>query len=208
MSRRFTLIAALSVLLGALPVLSDRTIAEDPVPTTSPAASATETASRGVAYQETPTLPPPPTTLPPPPPTTIDPMTLPANSGNGRRAVYSKGRMRVWIIDSSNTIIRTYLVSGRRNQPDYGTYRVFSRSAYTCNIEHNWVCMRWMVRFAKGPEGDNIGFHEIPTDEGVPVQSVWQLGQALSSGCVRQATGDAEFMWNWGYIGTVVVVTP
>jgi lipoprotein-anchoring transpeptidase ErfK/SrfK len=67
-----------------------------------------------------------------------------------------------------------------------------------------------MVRFAKGPGGDNIGFHEIPTNirTGVPLQSVSQLGQALSGGCVRQATSDAVYMWNWAPIGTQVVVLP
>ena len=143
------------------------------------------------------------TTLPKP-----NPLAVPANSGSGRRVVYSKGRMRVWIIEADGTLVRTYLVSGRYNQPNYGTYAVFSRSSYTCNINHPNVCMRWMVRFAKGPSGDNIGFHEIPRDNGVPLQSNAQLGQALSSGCVRQSTADAMFMWGWANIGTKVVVVP
>ena len=66
--------------------------------------------------------------------------------------------------------------------------------------------MRWMVRFTRGPSGDNIGFHEIPRRNGVPLQSDSQLGQALSAGCVRQSTADAQFMWGWAYIGTRVVV--
>ena len=96
--------------------------------------------------------------------------------------------MRVWIVDASNVTVRTYRVSGRFGQPDPGTYHVFSRSTFTCNIDHPNICMRFMVRFAQGPLGDNIGFHEIPKRDGVPVQSDAQLGQALSGGCVRQAT--------------------
>ena len=164
------------------------------------------TPSRGTTVQLVTTLPPPTTTtttLPKP-----NPLAVPANSGSGRRVVYSKGRMRVWIIEADGTLVRTYLVSGRYNQPNYGTYAVFSRSSYTCNINHPNVCMRWMVRFAKGPSGDNIGFHEIPRDNGVPLQSNAQLGQALSSGCVRQSTADAMFMWGWANIGTKVVVVP
>jgi lipoprotein-anchoring transpeptidase ErfK/SrfK len=38
------------------------------------------------------------------------------------------------------------------------------------------------------------------------VQSVSQLGQALSGGCVRQATADAQYVWGWAPIGTTVVV--
>ena len=68
--------------------------------------------------------------------------------------------------------------------------------------------MRWMVRFAYSRRGDNIGFHEIPRRNGVPLQSNDQLGLALSGGCVRQSTNDSLIMWMWAQIGTVVVVVP
>ena len=99
---------------------------------------------------------------------------------------------------------RTYLVSGRLtwNQPSPGTYHVFSRSSFTCNIKNPTICWRMMVRFTVGPDGDNIGFHEIPKVNGKPIQSEAQLGQALSGGCVRQATPDAEYMWAWAPVGT------
>ncbi|MDO8361280.1 MAG: L,D-transpeptidase [Actinomycetota bacterium] len=177
------------------------TITTTPDPTMLPA-------TRGSTIQLVTTLPPPPTapppTLAPPPPP--NPFAVPANSGSGRRVVYSKSRMRLWVINADGSVARTYLVSGRFNQPNLGTYSVYSRSTYTCNINHSDVCMRWMVRFAKGPSGDNIGFHEIPRKNGVPIQSDAQLGQALSSGCVRQSTADAQFMWAWAGIGTTVVV--
>ena len=57
-------------------------------------------------------------------------------------------------------------------------------------------------------DGGNIGFHEIPTQYGRPLQSIWQLGQPLSAGCVRQAPSDALWMWNWAGLGTKVVVLP
>jgi hypothetical protein len=66
-----------------------------------------------------------------------------------------------------------------------------------------------MVRFTKGgDEGDNIGFHQIPVDTrtGTPVQTLSQLGQPLSGGCIRQAPGDAEYVWNWAWMNTKVVV--
>ena len=65
-----------------------------------------------------------------------------------------------------------------------------------------------MVRFAHGGEGGNIGFHEIPFQYGRPVQSISQLGQPLSGGCVRQSTPDAIWMWGWAQLGTKVVVLP
>lgn len=170
-----------------------------------PRPAARVTPSRGTAAQVTDTLPPPPTT------TTLPPeWVLPPNSGAGRRVVYSKSRMRVWTVEADGTVSKTHLVSGRRtwNQPSPGSYQVFSRSRHTCNINNPHICWRFMVRFTKGPGGDNIGFHEIPTNTrtGSKLQSISQLGQALSGGCVRQAPNDAAYMWNWAPIGTPVVV--
>jgi hypothetical protein len=163
--------------------------------------------TRGTQVQLTPTVPAPATTT-----TTIPPPSdeLPADSGEGRRAVYSKSRQRTWTVEADGTVSRTYLVSGRLtwNQPSPGTYHVFSRSGFTCNIKNPSICWRFMVRFTVGPDGDNIGFHEIPNQNGRPIQTEAQLGQALSGGCVRQATRDAEHMWAWAPVGTKVVVLP
>ncbi len=214
-------IAALWVTAAALPSVASATtppsttttIVDAPVDapiasTFAAAAEALAAATRGSSIQETPTLPPPPTEEPTTTEVVAPPDTgVPYLSGIGRRVVYSKNQMRVWIVDSNNVTVRTYRVSGRFGQPDPGTYHVFSRSAYTCNIDHPNICMRFMVRFAHGPLGDNIGFHEIPKRDGVPLQSDAQLGQALSGGCVRQATADAMYMWDFAAIGTTVVVT-
>jgi lipoprotein-anchoring transpeptidase ErfK/SrfK len=177
-----------------------------PVPATAPPlvidTPGAVTPTRGTQAQVTDTVPPPPsTTLP-------DPLALPADSGSGRRIVYSKSAQRVWVVEADETVSKTHLVSGRRtwNQPLPGHYDVFSRSSYTCNIKNPSICWRYMVRFTRGPEGDNIGFHEIPKRNGVPVQTVAQLGTPLSGGCVRQATPDAIFIWDWAPVGTHVVV--
>lgn len=177
-----------------------------------PAGSAT----RGTAIQETPTLPPPPAQLPPA--TTpsnedrnvvrIDWLELPPDSGSGRRVVYSKNLQRVWLVEEDGTVSDTHRVSGRMDQPNYGTYQVFSRSEFTCSRSHSDICMRWMVRFAHSRSGDNIGFHEIPRRSGVPLQTEEKLGAPLSGGCVRQSTDDAILMWEWAGLGTVVVVVP
>lgn len=142
----------------------------------------------------------------------VDTTLPPPDTGSGRRAVFSIGQQRVWVFADDTTIIRTFLVSARLDMPNVGTYSVTSRSAYTCSSDHRTVCMRYMIRFTKGPGGDNIGFHEIPRDTALPgdpwVQTVDQLGQPLSSGCLRESTADAEFMWAWAPVGTKVVVLP
>ena len=147
-----------------------------------------------------------------PPPAAPLPDALPPNSGIGRRAVYSKSQQRVWAVDANGAVIKTHLVSGRlaHCDPRPGTYSVYSRSLHTFATHNPSLVWRYMVRFAKGCRGGNIGFHEIPTDRrtGNPVQSVSQLGTALSGGCVRQAESDAVWMWNWAQLGTKVVVLP
>lgn len=164
-------------------------------------ADGTGTADRGTAVQVAETLAPPSTEL-------GDSLEIPADSGSGRRVVYSKGIQRVWLIEDDGTIFHTHRVSGRMDQPNYGTYTVWSRSPFTCSNLHSNICMRWMVRFAYSRRGDNIGFHEIPRRDGVPMQTSDQLGEPLSGGCVRQATEDAIITWGWAQIGTAVVVVP
>jgi lipoprotein-anchoring transpeptidase ErfK/SrfK len=200
---------------------ADSTVA--PPPTAAPAPTTTEilgqpagvddvvTASRPGSTVQTQTFPPPPTTtttttLPPPPPPDI----LPAGSGTGRRTVYSKSRQRVWAVSDAGEVLKTHRVSGKLKwcDPKIGTYSIFSRSRYTNSIQNPTVKWGYMIRFTKGCEGGNIGFHEIPKKYGVPLQSISQLGQPLSAGCVRQATSDAVWMWNWAWVGTKVVVLP
>jgi len=149
---------------------------------------------------------PAPVVTTPPPAPTGNTYGLPANSGTGRRVVYSRSQQRVWAVDSNGTVVKTHYVSGRRYEPYAGTYSVYSRSMYTYSSDNPDIKFRYMVRFAYGPQGGRIGFHEIPTKFGVPLQSNSQLGQPLSGGCVRQSTADAQWMWNWAGIGTKVVV--
>jgi lipoprotein-anchoring transpeptidase ErfK/SrfK len=162
---------------------------------------------RGEPVQVTPTLPPPTTT------TTIpSELLLPANSGTGRRVVYSNSAMRVWAVDDFGNVVKTHRVSGKRFVPAPGTYSVFSRSLYTYSRSNPAIKWMYMIRFTHSASGDNIGFHEIPTQcnsNGCwKLQTEAQLGQALSGGCVRQSTPDAIWMWNWAGLGTKVVVLP
>jgi L,D-transpeptidase catalytic domain len=148
--------------------------------------------------------------LAPPPPPPDDPFVPPVDGLSGRRIVYSKTKQTVWVYDESNTIIKMHRVSGRQDprDPSPGVYQVWSRSLHTFAIHNPSITWNYMIRFAKGDRDGNIGFHDIPYQYGKPVQTVDQLGQALSGGCVRQAPEDAIWMWNWAGIGTVVVVTP
>lgn len=179
------------------PVLNSGASVSPATPISGPAAATGITPQRGSQVQ----LQAPP----PPPPAEFE---LPANSGSGRRAVYSKSLQRVWAVDENNVVIKTHRVSGRLDplDPAPGVYSVYSRSFSTFAIHNPSITWNYMVRFAHGSHDGNIGFHAIPIQYGRPVQTLEQLGQPLSGGCVRQAPDDAIWMWNWAQLGTVVVV--
>jgi lipoprotein-anchoring transpeptidase ErfK/SrfK len=147
-------------------------------------------------------------TQPPPPADEI----LPANSGTGRRVVYSNSLMRVWAVEEDGTVAKTHRVSGLDGVPPPGTYSVWSRSLYTYSANNPSIRWMYMVRFAHTVRGGNIGFHEIPTkcdQNGChKMQTEEELGMSLSGGCVRQSTPDAIWMWEWAQLGTKVVVLP
>ncbi|GAA4693079.1 L,D-transpeptidase [Nocardioides conyzicola] len=135
-----------------------------------------------------------------------DDTTVPADSGDGRRVVFSQSRQRVWLIGDHEKVKRTYLVSGSAyDNLDPGSYQVYSRSEQAWGVDDSGT-MKYFVRFAQGDHAA-IGFHDIPVDDGKPVQTVAQLGTPLSHGCIRQKEADAVALWKFAPLGTDVVVT-
>jgi lipoprotein-anchoring transpeptidase ErfK/SrfK len=131
---------------------------------------------------------------------------LPAHSGSGQRIVYANKAERVWIVGSDGSVLRTYPVSGRAHIPNPGTYHVYSKSVHTNAVTNVHETMDYMVRFTRAWNGTPVGFHTIPKINGVPVQSLDQLGTPLSASCIRQATPDAIYLYNFAAVGTTVVV--
>jgi len=133
---------------------------------------------------------------------------LPADSGTGRRVVFSEGQQRVWLIGPNGGVRRSYLVSGSlTDNLDPGTYQVYSRSLNAIGIDDSGT-MKFFVRFTQGDTGAAIGFHDIPVDDGARVQTVDELGTPTSHGCIRQKTADAKALWQFAQLGATVVVTP
>jgi L,D-transpeptidase-like protein len=139
--------------------------------------------------------------------TSADASTVPADSGTGRRVVFSQHLQRVWLLGGRpDDVRRTYLVSGSvTHNLVPGTYSVYSKSRWAVGVEDSGV-MQYFVRFTQGPTGAAIGFHTIPTKNGAPLQSQAQLGTPESHGCIRQATPDAIALWGFAPVGTKVVV--
>jgi hypothetical protein len=132
---------------------------------------------------------------------------VPEDSGDGRRIVFDQSDQRVWLVDDDGDVERTYLVSGSLyDNLEPGTYSVYSRSEQAWGIDDSGT-MRYFVRFTEGTNGAAIGFHDIPIDDGEPVQTVAELGTPQSHGCVRQERDDAIALWEFAPIGTEVDVT-
>jgi len=158
-------------------------------------ASSSETASSSAADSTVPDVDP------------ADDTTVPADSGEGRRVVFSQGRQRVWLIGAKEKVQRTYLVSGSvLDNLEPGAYDVYSKSRWAVGIDDSGV-MEYFVRFAQGPSGAAIGFHTIPTKDGTPLQTKSQLGTPQSHGCIRQKSADAIALWDFAPVGGAVVVT-
>lgn len=133
------------------------------------------------------------------------PTRAPADSGQGRRVVFSESAQRVWLVEDGERVLRSYLVSGSvYDNLDPGTYAVYSRSEQAWGIDDSGT-MEWFVRFARG-DNAAIGFHDIPEQDGRPIQSLDQLGTPLSHGCIRQREDDAKALWDFAPLGTTVVV--
>ncbi len=132
---------------------------------------------------------------------------LPPDSGSGRRLVYSRAGQRIWAVDDAGQILRSWLISGSKyNNETPGTHQVYSRSEMS-TAWNGKAYLPHMVRWLKTDIGA-IGFHEIPihVSDGTVYMTEAELGQRLSGGCQRQAKADADFVWAWAEIGTVVVV--
>ena len=123
-----------------------------------------------------------------------------------KHVVYDRGNQRMWLIEADGSLFDTYPVSGRATSPSPGAYGVFSKSQYSSS-PRTPVTMRHMVRFVKATTGLAIGFHSIPqTYAGTPIQTVDELGQPRSAGCVRQDSAKARQLYEWAPIGTPVTV--
>jgi len=117
---------------------------------------------------------------------------------------------RAYVYAQNKSLIATIPVStGLDNSTPSGAFKVFSKSAQTFYELNPSERMRWMVRFTKGRQGGNIGFHSIPykvTAQG-EVKIFTPIGLEPSShGCIRVRDVDAKWLFANMAIGTRVVV--
>lgn len=130
---------------------------------------------------------------------------LPADSGQGRRVVYSLGQQRVWLVEESadgtgETVARTFPVHPSPVSPEPGEYRVTSRTEQ--GIGSDGVPIEHSVVFATSAEGVVFGF-SAALDGSTPDPDSGQR-----TGGIRQSREDGAATWEFAPEGTTVVVVP
>lgn len=185
-------VTALCTLLPAMPVNAEGTGDTSP-DTTLPVDTAVETT---IATTTTSTLPP-----------VSRPQKRRVNIAFARIVL---SEQRAYFYTSSRRLIATLPVStGAKDQTPVGTFKVFSKSAQAYYSPSPNERMKFMTRFTKGRQGDNIGFHGIPykvTKHGdIPFYT--PLGIApVSHGCIRMRVADAKWVFENMKLGSVVAV--
>ncbi len=140
----------------------------------------------------------PASTAPSTPPSP-EPVALPADSGHGKRVVYSLAQRRVWLVSAADQVERGFTVTPGTVSPSAGTYTVTSRSERVTGTDG--VPIEHVVRFAV-VQGTTIGF-SAATDGSAPSAQTTR-----KTGGVREKAADGTAMWQFALIGAKVVVVP
>ena len=134
----------------------------------------------------------------------------PLDEHTGKRIVYDKALMTVWLMNKKDEVVARYPVVGRWDRPAMGTYRIFSKSPMAYN-PNSKVTFANMVRFTYGPDTKSpIGFHAIPRyADGSRMHPVSALGLPIATGgCIRMSDKAAQEVYDFMKVGDLVVVLP
>jgi L,D-transpeptidase catalytic domain len=166
------------------------------VETTAPAATTT-TVAEITTVAPTSTIPEPTTTTLPVP--VIDPNC--PNTPHG--AVIDRDRQRAYLCDNG-VALPEFVITTALDQPDPGTYPVFSKSMNTSSrFGGHYSTMTHFVAFTRGEKtGARVAFHTVPVlRNGEFVQPLASVGTQMmfgaSSGCIRVLPEQGPVIWDW-----------
>lgn len=130
---------------------------------------------------------------------------LPAESGQGKRVVYSLGERRVWLVDvpadgADETVVDNYAVHPSSVDPPPGEYSVTSRTPQVRGSDG--VPVENVVVFHVSEDGVVFGFSSA-LDGSLPDPDSTQR-----TGGVRQSPEDGATLWTFAEVGDAVVVVP
>jgi hypothetical protein len=131
--------------------------------------------------------------------TTDKPIAVPADSGAGKRVVYSLSQKRVWLVDPGSDT-RTFTVQPSTVGPLVGTDTVYFQRPGPY-IGSDGVNVEDGVLFAVH-SGVVIGF-SAAVDGSTPAPD-----PSKHTGGVRETVADGKAMYDFAVIGTKVVVVP
>ncbi|MET7299288.1 hypothetical protein [Embleya sp. NPDC005575] len=172
--------------------------------------------SRGIARTSTPT--PSPVSGSPAPPVYVAP-PVPANSGTGKRVVYSLKDSHVWLVDEAERTLREYRVANAPVKPQRGSYQVTLKKEEAQTGSDN-LRISYSVRFG-AVQGIPLGFAatDTPLDQ---IDTGQKPGPSPSgtarprtsappgkqSAGIRSTTEDGAALWAFAPVGTPVIVVP
>ncbi|GAB3173125.1 hypothetical protein [Streptomyces incanus] len=122
---------------------------------------------------------------------------VPADSGTGRRIVYSLDDKQVWLVDASDAPRRSFEVWPGTVAPDPGTYTIGTRTEATTGSDG--VDIEHIVYFA-AKSGVSIAFSNAVDGSSPPP------AEGRRTGGIRVAKADGEALWTFGTTGTTVRV--
>ncbi|NJP51299.1 L,D-transpeptidase [Streptomyces sp. SBST2-5] len=152
---------------------------------TKPTASATRPSASATADAKPPSRP-------------EEPPAVPADSGTGRRIVYSLGDQRVWLVDASDTPRRTFKVWPGTVTPDPGTYTIGTRTEATTGSDG--VQVEHILYFAV-KSGVSVAFSNAVDGSSPP-----PAASGTKTGGIRVGKADGKALWAFGTAGTTVRV--
>ncbi|OPC81403.1 hypothetical protein B4N89_11000 [Embleya scabrispora] len=172
--------------------------------------------NRGIARTSTPTpsgasgAPVAPVYVPP---------AVPANSGTGKRVVYSLKDSHVWLVDEAERMLREYPVAAAPIKPQPGTFQVTLKKE-EAQTGSDGLRITYSVRFG-AVQGVPLGFAATDTpleqiDGGAkPGPSPTGTARprtsappAKQSAGIRSKPDDGVALWNFAPVGTPVIVVP
>jgi hypothetical protein len=134
--------------------------------------------------------------------TSAKPAALPADSGTGKRVVYSLSRQQVWAVAADGSVARQFSVTAGSAAPAPGSYAVYSRSS--SGRGGDGLSVLYVVRFAHSQPGNVVvGFDAPATPVGGAGSTAAPLG-----GAIREGQEDARFLWTFAPLRSAVVVVP
>ncbi|MCX2925607.1 hypothetical protein [Streptomyces sp. NEAU-W12] len=122
---------------------------------------------------------------------------VPADSGTGRRIVYSLDARQVWLVDASDAPRRSFEVWPGTVDPDPGAYTIGTRTEATTGSDG--VEVEHIVYFA-AKSGVSIAFSNAVDGSSPPP------AEGRQTGGIRVAKADGEALWAFGTAGTPVRV--